>query len=73
MAEATLVKEVLTDDMIAAGAAVTRTLDAAGWPIVASPGCSTPMTTSGASSWPHPPSRKPGRSLRTAAWAKPWN
>ena len=36
MAEATLVKEVLTDDMIAAGAAVTRALDAAGWPVVAS-------------------------------------
>lgn len=36
MAEETLVKESLTDRMIAAGAELTRTLDRAHWPVVAS-------------------------------------
>lgn len=35
MAEETVVKEALTDEMIAAGAELTRTLDRARWPIVA--------------------------------------
>jgi len=36
MAEETLVKEVLTDDMIVTGSELTRALDDAGWPVVAS-------------------------------------
>jgi hypothetical protein len=36
MAEETLVKEALTEDMIAAGADLTRSLDRAHWPVVAS-------------------------------------
>lgn len=36
MAEETLVKEQLTDEMIQAGAALTRQLDHAGWPVSAS-------------------------------------
>jgi len=36
MAEETLVKESLTDRMIEAGAELTRTLDGAHWPVVAS-------------------------------------
>ncbi len=36
MAEETLVKEVLTDQMIAAGAELLRGLDREGWPVVAS-------------------------------------
>jgi hypothetical protein len=35
MAEETVVKEVLTDEMKSIGASLTRTLDEAGWPIVA--------------------------------------
>jgi hypothetical protein len=36
MAEETLVKEALTDQMIAAGAGLTESLDRAQWPVVAS-------------------------------------
>jgi len=36
MAEETLVKEALTDQMILAGAELTKNLDRAGWPVVAS-------------------------------------
>src|SRR5436305_7694379 len=35
MAEETVVKEVLTEDMKSLGASLTRALDEAGWPIVA--------------------------------------
>src|SRR5436305_13655791 len=35
MAEETVVKEVLTEDMKSLGASLTRTLDEAGWPVVA--------------------------------------
>lgn len=34
MAEELLVKEVLTDEMVAAGFALTRALDRSGWPLV---------------------------------------
>ncbi|MGZ5443670.1 MAG: hypothetical protein ACXW31_08625 [Thermoanaerobaculia bacterium] len=36
MAEETLVKDVLTDDMITSGLALTKTLEQVGWPVVAS-------------------------------------
>jgi hypothetical protein len=36
MAEETLVKETLTEEMIAAGAELTRRLDCAAWPLAAS-------------------------------------
>jgi len=36
MAEETVVKEPLTEEMKSAGAALTRTLDEANWPVVAS-------------------------------------
>ncbi len=36
MAEGTMVKEILTEQMIAAGAQLTHSLDQANWPVVAS-------------------------------------